>query len=420
MELEIGTLKICMLAPELFPIWGGVGSYIVELIRHLPKTVEVEVVAPYRTRLGDIAAATSDYDLKEIFPDNVHVNFISTAADTFYYNAAFQSACFRYVPRLIKREKIELIHSHTAHMPDLLLQLRPLKVPKVATVHTTIAGQRWAAQGFGIKFGNLDFSEKATLLGYPFLRMAERFYFSGDRQYITISNWMRERMWWYFPRLDQTRVRVIPNSVDTKFFTPSRKDGEPENILFTGRFISAKGLTYLADAIPEVISRHPNATFTFVGPGNFHPYLNRILACNVPSRNIRVVGYVKDRDAILEYYRRCDIFVVPTLYEGLPTRVLEALACGKAVVATNVSAIPEVIISGDNGILVQPRSEVALANAINRLLENRRLMKRMGTRARESVEGKFDWDVNVKKVVDFYKELIQNSQSLRTPKRSRT
>lgn len=398
-----------MLAPELLPVWGGVGSYIVELIRHLPRTVEVEVVTPYRTRLGDISAATSDYDLEKFFPDNVHINFISSAADTFYYNGAFQSACFRYVPRLVKREKIELIHSHTAHMPDLLLQLRRLKVAKVATVHTTIAGQRRAALASGIKFGDMDFSEKATILGYPFLRIAERFFFSGGRQYITLSNWMREKIWLYFPGLDQTRVRVIPNSVDTKVFTPPVKDGGTENILFTGRFISAKGLTYLAGAIPKVVREHPNVTFTFIGPGNFQPYLNRILAHNVPDQNIKLVGYVKDRDAILEYYRRCDIYVVPTLYENLPTRILEAMACGKPVIATNVCAIPEVIMSGDNGILVPPRSEEALANAINGLLQNRRLMKRIGTRGRKSVESKFDWDANARKIASLYEELIRNA-----------
>ena len=408
-------MKICMLAPELLPVWGGVGSYITELLRHLPRNVEVEVVAPYRTRLGNIAAATSDYDLEKIFPDNVHINFISSAVDTFYYNAAFQSACLRYVPRLVKREKIDLIHTHTAQMPDLLLQLRRLKAVKVATVHTTIAGQKRAAQASGIKFGDLDFSEKATIVGYPFLRIAERFFFSGARQYITISNWMRERVWKYFPRLDQTRVRVIPNSVDTKAFTPDTKDGEPENILFTGRFVSAKGLTFLADAIPEVVSKHPNATFTFIGPGNFQPYLNRIFARNVPSRNVRVVGYVKDRDAILEYYHRCDIFVAPTLYENLPTRVLEAMACGKPAIATNVCAIPEVVTSGYNGILVQPRSEKALANAINSLLQDRDLMKRMGRRARKCVASKFDWDVNARKIASLYQELIQNSQKPQNP-----
>jgi len=220
-----------MLAPELLPIWGGVGTYIVELIRHLPSTVEVEVVTPYRTRIGSIPAATSNYNLEDYFPNNVHINFLGSAADTFVYNAAFQTACFRHVPRLLKRENIELIHSHTAHMPDLLLQLRRLKVANVTTVHTTIAGQKRAAKSSGTSFSHLDFSEKATLLGYPFLRIAERFYFSGEREYITLSNWMKIRVGLYFPRLNGTRVTVIHNSVDSNVFTPRGKE-EPKHPVY--------------------------------------------------------------------------------------------------------------------------------------------------------------------------------------------
>ena len=397
-----------MLAPELLPVWGGVGTYIVELIRHLPNTVEVEVVTPYRTRIGTIPAATSDYNLEEYFPGNVHIHFLGSAADTFVYNAAFQASCFRHVPKLLKQEKIELIHSHTAHMPDLLLQLRRLNVANVTTVHTTMAGQKRAAKSSGTGFSNLDFSEKATLLGYPFLRVCERFYFSGEREYITLSNWMKVRVGLYFPRLNGTRVRVIHNSVDTNVFTPGGRE-EPENILFTGRFIAAKGVTYLAAAIPRVLKSHPNATFTFIGPGNFQPYMNLLLKLNVPSRNVRFVGYVKDREAILDYYRRCSIFVVPTLYENLPTRVLEAMACAKPVVATDVSAIPEVITSGLNGILIPPRSSEALSSAINDLLESRYLRRLIGANARHNAVSRFDWNLNARKIADLYEELVENS-----------
>ena len=405
-------MKICMLAPELLPIWGGVGTYIVELIRHLPTTVEVEVVTPYRTRIGSISAATSDYNFEDYFPNNVHIHFLGSAADTFVYNAAFQTACFRHVPRLLKRENIDLIHSHTAHMPDLLLQLRRLNVANVATVHTTMAGQKRAAKGSGTEFSHLDFSEQATLLGYPFLRICERFYFSGEREYITLSNWMKVRVGLYFPRL-KGRVTVIYNSVDSNVFTPGGKE-RPENILITGRFIAAKGLMYLADAIPRVLSKHPNAMFTFIGPGNFQPYMNRLLELNVPSQNVKFVGYVKDREAILDYYRRCTIFVAPTLYENLPTRVLEAMACAKPVVATDVSAIPEVITSGHNGILVPPKSSEALANAINGLLENPSLRKLIGANARDTVVNKFDWNVNAGKIASLYEEVIQNRIGPRT------
>jgi glycosyltransferase involved in cell wall biosynthesis len=396
-----------MLAPELLPIWGGVGTYVVELIRHLPKTVEVEVVTPYRKRLGYIAARTSDYNLEEYFPSNVHIHFVSSAFDTFFYNAAFQYACLRRVPKLVKDEHVDLIHSHTAHMPDILLMLRRLSLLTVTTVHTTIAGQRRGTQHSGMSFSQLEFSEKATLLGYPFLRIAERFFFSRHSEYITVSNWMKERIGLYFPRLDQTKIRVIYNSVDTKFFTPGSGE-EPENILFTGRIVAQKGVTFLLDAIPKVISRHPDAVFTFIGPGNFQPYMNRLLALNVPNRNTRFLGYVKDHDAILGYYRRCTLYLVPTLYENLPLRALEAMACGKAVIATNVSAIPEAITSGQNGLLVPPRSSEALAGAINYLLDRPNVRAQIGREARKTTERKFDSNVNAKKVAEAYEEILQS------------
>lgn len=257
-------------------------------------------------------------------------------------------------------------------------------------------------------FSRLEFSEKATLLGYPFLRIAERFFFSGNREYVTLSNWMKERVGLYFPRLNRARVRVIYNSVDTNVFTPGGRE-IAESILFTGRFIAAKGLTYLAGAIPMVLRRHPNATFTFIGPGNFQPYMNLLLKFNVPSRNVKFVGYVKDREAILDYYRRCSIFVVPTLYENLPTRALEAMACSKPVVATDVNAIPELITSGLNGILVPPRSSEALAKEINGLLDSRFLRRLIGSNARDTVVSRFDWNLNARRMAKLYEEVAEAS-----------
>src|SRR5208337_4666926 len=98
------SMKICMLAPEFLPVWGGVGAYIVELVRHLPKETEIHVLTPWRTCLGSSAISTSDYDFSQYFGHNVRVHFISKASDTFVYNFSFQYACSRVVPKLVKEE----------------------------------------------------------------------------------------------------------------------------------------------------------------------------------------------------------------------------------------------------------------------------------------------------------------------------
>jgi glycosyltransferase involved in cell wall biosynthesis len=404
-------MKICMLAPEFLPVWGGVGTYIVELVRHLPKSVEIHVVTPSRKKSGGIAAETSDYDFDDYFSHNVHVHLISSATDTFFYNAIFQQACFRFVPKLIKQERIDLIHSHTAHMPDILLQFRGLKVPKIATVHTTIAGQRRGAKESGMKFRDLEFSEKATYVGYPVLRLAEQVFFSSKRRYVTVSNWMKAQLLQMFPKLCESDVRVIQNSVDTTFFSPTTaKTGK--TVLFTGRLVAAKGLIYLVDAIPQVLLAHPDAFFTFVGPGDSSPYEDRLNSLGVPKKNYAFLGYLKDRKQLLEAYRNSSIFVAPTLYENLPIRILEAMACAKAVVATNVCAIPEVISSPKDGILVPPKSSRTLSKAICDLLQAQDRREEIGRRARQTVVERFDWASNVQKMTRFYEESIERSLGL--------
>jgi len=402
-------MRICMLAPEFLPVWGGVGAYIVELIRHLPRSVEIHVVASSRDRLGDARIRTSDYDFGEYFSDNIRFHFISGASDTFFYNAAFQYRCLRFVPKLVKEQSIDLIHSHAAHMPDILLQLRQLKLPVVTTVHTTIAGQRQGAKESGMSFKDLEFSEKATYVSYPLLSLAERIFFSAkNRYYVTVSNWMKEQLLIRMPHLKESCIRVIPNSVDSGFFKPA-KCGEKRIVLFTGRFTAAKGLRYVIEAAPAVLNKFPDTSFVFVGPGDASPYMAMREKLQLPESKLIFVGYLKDRADLLDLYQRCTVYVAPTLYENLPTRVLEAMACAKPVVASSVCGIPEAVTSGVNGMLVPPKSSEALAEAISYLLDDTDLRAEIGSRARSTVINRFDWITNARKMVKFYQEALNTN-----------
>ena len=100
-----------MLAPEFLPVWGGVGTYIVELLKHLPKDIEVHVVTPVRRGMGKQRVSSHSFDFSKHFGSNIHIHFLGAAQDTFFYNGEFQSLCSLYVPKLIKDERIDLIHS---------------------------------------------------------------------------------------------------------------------------------------------------------------------------------------------------------------------------------------------------------------------------------------------------------------------
>jgi glycosyltransferase involved in cell wall biosynthesis len=257
----------------------------------------------------------------------------------------------------------------------------------------------------GVGFGDLESSEKLTYLMYPLLRLAETLYFLKGRYYLTVSNWMKEQMIKQHPKMEQL-IRVVHNAVDAERFCPGRESPQRDMVLFTGRLVAAKGIRFLIEAIPAVLREHPECLFLFIGAGNSLPYERRLKELNVPERNFAFLGYLKDASKLIEYYRAQSVYVAPTLYENLPIRVLEAMACGVPVVASNVCAVPELIQDGLNGFLINPGSVHELAEKISALLADPRMRRRMGLNARKTVLEKFDWNVNILKISDFYHQIL--------------
>jgi glycosyltransferase involved in cell wall biosynthesis len=307
----------------------------------------------------------------------------------------------------VEQEGIDIVHSHTAHMPDLLLQFRQLDIPTVTTIHTTIRGQRTGTISSGMKFRDLESSEKLTYLMYPFLRLAETLYFLKGRYYITVSDWMKEQMIKQYPRFGSL-IKVVYNAVDVEKFSPGKESPQKDVVLFTGRLIAAKGVKYLVEAIPIVLREHPQCLFLFIGAGNSLPYERRLREMKVPKENFAFMGYLKDASELIDYYRAQSVYVAPTLYENLPIRVLEAMACGVPVVASNVCAVPEIIQDGVNGFLVNPGSVRELAERISTLLADPRMRRQMGQSARETVLERFDWNVNAIKISDIYQRILND------------
>ena len=387
-------MKICMLAPEFLPNWGGVGTYIVELIKHLPEDYEILVITPDR---GEVAAHTLHNHLRVIRT--------SKAGDTFIYNLKFQYSCLKKVPELLKTEKIDIIHSHTAHMPDLLLNLKKLNIPVVTTIHSTIQLQRKGTKQAS-SFWNAEFSEKMTYLLYPGLRLIEKFYFSQERNYITVSEWMKRHLEQEY-HLD--RVAVIYNSVDTNFFY-KRKDFvfvDPEKyknrevILYCGRLIGLKGIGILIKALKEVLSRHRNALVVFAGSGNQRYFEQALQDLKIPRQNYEFLGHV-DYTRLVEYYSIAKVFVLPSFHENLPTSLLEAMACEVPCIATGVGGVPEVLKDGDNGTIVKPGDIKGLTDAINTVLTDHDRFVDVGRAGRMTVVDNFSWERNVEKIVKLY------------------
>ena len=132
----------------------------------------------------------------------------------------------------------------------------------------------------------------------------------------------------------------------------------------------------------------------------------------VSERNFAFIGYIKEEDTLVKYYQASSVYVAPTLYENLPIRILEAMACGIPVVASNICAIPEVIDSYVNGILIAPGSIEELAGAVNCLLGNSKLRKLLGERARKTVLNKFNYSISTFKTLRLYRQIVEGCHTI--------
>ena len=212
------------------------------------------------------------------------------------------------------------------------------------------------------------------------------------------------------------RLVCIANSVDAERFKPPEKHENRDsiNILFVGRLDEQKGLDYLIKAMVIIKSKESNVRLFIVGDGQLRAHLEELCRKLELDDHIVFVGFADD---VLRYYQAAHIFVLPSLSEGMPLSLLEAMSCGLPVVATLVGGNAEVLDShggkaivshchiGENGILVNPRDVEGLAEALLKLSKDEDLSRQLGKRARKLVEEKFSQEKIVNEYMDLYYSL---------------
>ena len=340
--LFLSKINLCMLAPEFFPIWGGTGSYIVELVKNMPLDVDVHVVTLKREIRGASNNQLDD-EIARVIRRPIDVHYISESKETFFYNLSFQLACFRKLPALHKKYRFDIIHSHLCHMPDVFLKLFNKSfadLPTVLTLHGTIQMLRDHALHAQSMFGDLESGEESILTFFPFVRLLEKQYVKRVSKFIAVSKATRELAQDYL-KIDSKKMEVIHNGVDTEVFRPLSKNGSKTkytkpNVTYVGRLISKKGIHVLVKAIPEVLRSVPKAHFIFVGGGDIALYRRILSRMGVPNENFSFLGHVGyfQRPPILQ---NATVFVNPSFFENCSLSILEAMSSNTAVVASAVA-----------------------------------------------------------------------------------
>jgi glycosyltransferase involved in cell wall biosynthesis len=209
-------------------------------------------------------------------------------------------------------------------------------------------------------------------------------------------------------------IAVVPNGADTRVFLPRDRSqararlGVPDDgpvVTYVGKLEPRKGVGDLIAAM-GLLTRRPGGAplLLAAGVGRLRDELGAQAAALGVADRVRFVGKVAHEE-VAWWMAAGDVFVLPSLSEGLPTVVCEAMSCARPTVATAVDGTPEIVEDGETGLLVPPRDPEALAGALARVLEEPGLAERMGARALQVGRERYTWGANARRMAELYAEL---------------
>jgi len=367
-------VKIALVSPYDFVYPGGVALHIFYLERHFTRMGhEVKVIAP----ASKVISSFDDRFIPIGSPRPVPTSG-SIARVTL---SPWLSSKIKAV---LERENFDVIHLHEPLMPMLCTTV--LRLSQTANIGTFHACHGSPGYDFAKPFGKL-------ILKRWFRRLHGK---------IAVSKPAMEFANNYFPGY----YNIIPNGVDIDRFSPNVSpidefcDGKL-NILFVSRLEKRKGLNYLLEAFNQVKQEIPNSRLIIVGPGT---RLRRKYEKQVVRNGLTDVVFtgLVPYDELPRYYKTADVFCAPAIgRESFGIILLEAMAAGKPIVASNIEGYAGVVSHEVEGLLVPPRDKEVLARALISLLTDQSLRQEMGARGRVKAL-RYSWERIAHSVLNYY------------------
>lgn len=221
--------------------------------------------------------------------------------------------------------------------------------------------------------------------------------------------------------IPRQKVIVIPNGVDLTRFTPRDRqqaranlgiNGTPFVIASIGRLSAEKGQDYLIEALVAIRSRIAHPVCLFAGGGPLRDKLESQARLASLDSTCRFLGEVVDVESV---FAAADVVVLPSLFEGMPNVVLEAMAMGRPVIASAVGGSTELVRHGETGLLIPPADSAALAHALVSIASSAERRQQMGVRAREVAEAEYGIDGMIRSVENLYLDEWHRFSKSRSP-----
>jgi starch synthase len=389
-------VRVALLTREFPPeVYGGAGVHVDFLVRELRALVEVEVACFGEEREG----ATAFRPPAELAGANFAVQTLGVDLEM-AASAAVQRA--------------DIVHSHTwyanlgGHVAGLLHG-----IPHVVTAHSLEPRRPWKLEQLGG--------------GYRVSSWIERAAYAEADAVIAVSDGMRADVLDCYPFLDPDRVHVVRNGIDTALYRADSGTGsvraagvDPDRpyALFVGRITRQKGVGHLL-AAAHGFDRDVQVVLCAGSPDT--PQIGAETRAAVEELRTRRDGVVwieemLPRPELVQLLTHATVFVCPSVYEPLGIVNLEAMACGTAVVASDVGGIPEVVVDGGTGLLVHYDAadpvgfEAAFAAAVNEVVADLPRARAMGAAGRLRAEREFSWRTIAEQTVAVYRAAVEARQ----------
>ncbi|TMG64831.1 MAG: glycogen synthase [Chloroflexi bacterium] len=386
--------RVAILTREYPPeVYGGAGTHVEYLARELRRLTEVSVHCWGAPRDEPGVTNHQAWDaLSEPKPE-------AAALQAMSINLAMAAAV----------KGVDVVHSHTwyANLGGHLAKLM-WSVPHVMTIHSLEPLRPWKSEQLGGGYALSTFCEQTAI--------------EGADAVVAVSKGVREDVLSCYPRVDPDRLHVIHNGIDPDIYKP---EPSPETLarfgieadrpfaLFNGRITRQKGLPLLLAAALRLDPRHQ---LVIVASSPDTPEIAGEVA-GLAQRvrdergNLVWIDRFIPREDLIHLHTHADVFVCPSIYEPFGLVILEAMACETAVVASRVGGIPEIVVQGETGYLVDYNSDdtetftTELAGRINELLTDNALARKMGKAGRRRVLDHFGWPAIAARTVELYDSL---------------
>ena len=254
----------------------------------------------------------------------------------------------------------------------------------------------------------------ADVIDFPptwFRKRVMRNYLSWPSQVTATSQFLRQRTLALAPRIDD-RLTVIPFGVTVPSEIVPPSNNEKVRLCFIKALLPKYGPEILIDAMALLLERGCNVELSMAGSGEMTDHLQKQVAAHKITRQVDFVGFIA-QEKMLNFLRQHDLMIMPSVLdsESFGVAVLEAGAAGRPSVASRIGGVPEVLRDGETGLLVKPGSARALADAIERLVNNAELREKMGRASYQFVKDHYTWDRSLDMMGDLYERLIHEHKT---------